>query len=78
MFCPSGRHAIEDARFQVQGPAIGLLVAGILNWLATPLVFSLLCRGSPGLAGPCRTSSVQPGIWASLLLLAAAGLAPAS
>ena len=28
---------IEAARRQVQGPAIGLLIVGILNWLATPL-----------------------------------------
>ncbi len=30
--------AIEQARLQVQAPAIGLLVTGILNWVTIPLV----------------------------------------
>ena len=33
---------IEQARRQVKGPAIGLLVTGILNWIATPLIVLVL------------------------------------
>ena len=36
--------AIEDARQQVRGPAIGLLVTGILNWIVTPLVVLLFAQ----------------------------------
>jgi predicted Ser/Thr protein kinase len=38
------RDTIENARRQVQGPAIGLLVTGILNWVATPLIVLVLFR----------------------------------
>jgi hypothetical protein len=37
---PADDAAIEEARRQVKGPAIGLLVTGILNLLATPLIVS--------------------------------------
>ena len=48
--------AIEQARQQVQGPAIGLLVTGILNWVTIPLVAwmvslimpMMMARGQPG------------------------------
>ena len=47
----------EDACRQVQGPAIGLIVAGILNFLplglaALGLVFQLFVVGTPGFGGP--------------------------
>ncbi|MGA2034170.1 MAG: protein kinase [Thermoguttaceae bacterium] len=35
---PAADDAQQHARQSVQGPAIGLLVTGILNWLATPLI----------------------------------------
>ena len=34
--------AIEQARQQVQGPAIGLLTTGILSWLALPVIVWLM------------------------------------
>ena len=34
--------ALRRARRQVNGPAIGLLVTGILNWVATPLIVLVL------------------------------------
>jgi serine/threonine protein kinase len=69
---------LENARAQVKGPAIGLLVVGILNWLATPLVVLAFVfwnlKSAPGHAGG---PDVEPSILLLLLLLAAIGLVPA-
>jgi len=46
---PIGAGAAEAAWGQVQGPAIGLIITGILNWIAIPAVFlivSLVQSGS--------------------------------
>jgi hypothetical protein len=74
-----GDAAIEHARLQVQGPAIGLLVTGILNWLAVPLVvlavlfYSLRAALRDGVGEP----PIQQGVFSGILLLVAIALVPA-
>ena len=52
----SNAAAIEEARRQVKGPAIGLLVTGILNWVAIPLVALVVV-----LVMPMMQAQGQPG-----------------
>ena len=44
--------ATEPVRLQVQGPAIGLLVTGILNWLAVPLIVVVMAHMTGAFSGP--------------------------
>ena len=69
---------LENARTQVKGPATGLLVVGILNWLATPLVvLTVLLLGFRSAEGPAGVPNVEPSTLLSILLFAAIGLVPA-
>ena len=56
--------AIEQARLQVQGPAIGLLVTGILNWvLSVPLLLIILPVAAK--YSPPSIGGIQLNTWAS-------------
>ena len=69
---------IEDARQQVQGPAVGLLIVGILNWLAVPpfvlavLVASARVEGHHGGA-----SHTEPSVLGWVLFFAVMVFGPA-
>ena len=75
----SAAPAMEEIRRQVKGPAIGLLIVGILNWLATPLVvltflyWSFRATSVPA-GGPNVVPSASPFFLPLLLLFAAIGL----
>ena len=56
--------AIEQARRQVQAPAIGLLVTGILNWvLSVPLSLLILWWGAS--YSPPSIGGIHVNSWAS-------------
>jgi serine/threonine protein kinase len=61
---------IERVRRQVKGPAIGLVLTGILNWLAIPLVVFVTAGV---LAGKGNLSSA-PMLWVPLLALILSGV----
>lgn len=44
--------AVEPARAQVRGPALGLLATGLLNWLLVPMIGSVFAYVSAGAAPP--------------------------
>ncbi len=69
--------AVEQARAQVKGPAIGLLVTGILNLLATPLiVLTFLFWSFEAVPNHVGQPSVEPSILPIILLIAAVVLVP--
>ncbi len=60
---PEDNATIEQARLQVQGPAIGLLVTGIFNWvLSVPLLLHILYMASS--YSPPSIGGVQLNTWA--------------
>ena len=69
----TGLHeAAEKARHQVQGPAIGLLVVGILNWVALPLVAMIALWTDGRKSVPGQPSPIEsPGYLFALLPIAA-------
>ena len=76
--CPAaGDEAIADARQQVRGPAIGLLVVGILNWLAIPLAVSVFLWWSlRGIPQPLGHPSVEPDVVPLSLAIVTVALVP--
>jgi hypothetical protein len=70
---------LENTRAQVKGPAVGLLVVGILDWLATPLVvLTVLFWGWKSGVGRAGGPNVEPSTLLLILLFAAIGLVPAA
>ena len=62
---------LEPARLQVQGPAIGLLVTGILNWLTVPLIVVLMAYMTAAFSGP---AVVSPDVFVPVLIALLASL----
>lgn len=68
---PADAAAIEQARGQVQGPAIGLLITGILNWVLVPVIGAVFAwvsasKSSPPIPGFANAAVV--GILLAMLL----------
>ncbi len=72
---PGSDGAIEQARRQVRGPAIGLLVTGILNWVTLTAAAIVMGYMAMGAEGPLRVIMPVPVISAFacgiLMILAA-------
>jgi hypothetical protein len=61
--------ALEAIRREVRGPAIGLLVTGILNWLLIPLAMLLFSWWGTTVSADGRISSMPPVVLLALTAL---------
>jgi tRNA A-37 threonylcarbamoyl transferase component Bud32 len=70
---PAEATAAESAWRQVRGPAIGLIITAILNWVAIPLVFLIvlfLDKTSEGGAAPLLLVPLSALVLSSVILVA--------
>jgi len=73
----AGDDPVEQARQHVRGPAIGLLVVGILNWLAIPLVvLGFLLWSWESIPQSLGHPSVEPDLVPLGLVIVAVALVP--
>lgn len=72
-----GEHAIDEARQQVRGPAIGLLIVGIVNLLTIPpAVLAFVYWNLSFIPQPLGHPSVEPSVVPLSLLIVGVALIP--